>query len=434
MRGGWRRSRPADRRRLLTTALVSPLLAVALVGGAAPATYAQSSAPSSTGVDTDLDAIIAQVRDELGESSEAMVRAAADLRLADAALPGARETAAHARALLATATRRQEETANLRGQAQVQLVLSTQEAEASAPAVAEQQTRIGRLAREAYQSSGSLSGLSVLLEARSPADFAERLASLQTLASSQRSVLDDLATVQESYGSQVEGLEQVRDSLATADEQAQRELAAVRILESTARASEETVSRLVATRAAALEAARAAQAADDAATARRQSVSGELQARLAARARAEAGAAGEQDGTSVAPVRGTLAWPVVGRLSSPFGMRVHPITGIYKLHTGQDISAPCGTPIKAARAGVVTDAGWNSAYGWRTVISHGVVDGVLLTTTYNHQPDLGVSVGQQVTTGQVIGRVGSTGYSTGCHLHFELYVNSSFVDPIPWLA
>jgi murein DD-endopeptidase MepM/ murein hydrolase activator NlpD len=82
---------------------------------------------------------------------------------------------------------------------------------------------------------------------------------------------------------------------------------------------------------------------------------------------------------------------------------------------------------------VVTDAGWHSAYGWRTVISHGAVDGVLLTTTYNHQQGLGVEIGQQVITGEVIGSVGSTGYSTGCHLHFELYVNASLVDPVPWL-
>jgi murein DD-endopeptidase MepM/ murein hydrolase activator NlpD len=112
---------------------------------------------------------------------------------------------------------------------------------------------------------------------------------------------------------------------------------------------------------------------------------------------------------------------------------VHPITGVFKLHTGTDLSVPCGTPIRAARDGVVTAAGWNSAYGWRTVVSHGNVDGVLITTTYNHQDHLGVDVGTKVGTGQVIGTVGSTGYSTGCHLHFEVYVNSSLADPQGWL-
>jgi murein DD-endopeptidase MepM/ murein hydrolase activator NlpD len=115
-------------------------------------------------------------------------------------------------------------------------------------------------------------------------------------------------------------------------------------------------------------------------------------------------------------------------------MRVHPITGVRKLHTGTDLGIPCGTPVHAAREGTVIAAGFNIAYGNRTVISHGVVDGALLTTTYNHQSQIDVSVGQQVAAGQPIGLSGTTGYSTGCHLHFELLVNADYVDPVPWLA
>jgi murein DD-endopeptidase MepM/ murein hydrolase activator NlpD len=313
-------------------------------------------------------------------------------------------------------------------------MLTTQEAEESAAAVAEQRARIGRIARAAYQGGGSLGEVSMLLEARSPADFAERLVALQTVVSSQRSVLSDLRVVEDSYGTQAQDLEQVRDALAEADKRAQRELRTIAELEAQARAAEERVGQLVAAREAALAAARAAQAADDAATAHRETVSSELQSELAARAREELGAAGSKDGATVAPRRGALAWPVQGRVSSPFGMRVHPITGEYKLHTGVDLSAPCGTPIRAARDGVVVASGWNSAYGWRTVVSHGGVGGVLLTTTYNHQARLGAQVGDRLGTGQVLGVVGSTGYSTGCHLHFELFVNSSLVDPAPWLT
>lgn len=411
------------------------VLVVSLAVGPVPAGHADDSpgASGSTGVQGDLDAVLQEVREELAESSEAMVRAAADLRLAEAALPAAQETAAHARQLLATAKRRQEEAARLRGEAQVRLMLGSQDAEESAAEVQEQQARVGRLARAAYQGGGAMGEVSVLLEARSPADFAERLVTWQTVVSSQRSVLSNLETIQASYGVQEEDLEAVRDALARADERAQRELRAVTKLEAQARAAEQTVGRLVAAREAALAAARAAQAADDAAHARRQTVSSQLQAELAARARQEAGLGGTRDGATVPARAGTLAWPVQGRMSSPFGMRVHPITGVYKLHTGTDISASCGTPIRSARDGVVVAAGWNSAYGWRTVVSHGNVGGVLLTTTYNHQDRLGVEVGTRVGTGQVIGSVGSTGYSTGCHLHFELFVNADVVDPVPWL-
>jgi murein DD-endopeptidase MepM/ murein hydrolase activator NlpD len=412
---------------------VLPLLVVALAAGPVPATRADETAPAAPGLSTDLDSVLEQVREELAESSEAMVRAAADLRLAEAALPGAQQTAAHARELLATAQRRQAEAARARAEAQVRLLLTTQQAEESAAAVEEQRDRIGRIARAAYQGGGSLGEVSMLLEARSPADFAERLVALQTVVSSQRSVLSELETVEASYGSRAHDLEQVRDALAAADEQAQRELRTIARLETRAREAEARVGHLVAAREAALAAARAAQAADDAAHARRETVSSELQAELAARAQQELGTAGRRDGATVPARRGALAWPVQGRVSSPFGMRVHPITGAYKLHTGIDVSAPCGTPIRAARDGVVVAAGWNSAYGWRTVVSHGAVDGVLLTTTYNHQERLGVAVGDRLGTGQVLGEVGSTGYSTGCHLHLELFVNSSLVDPAPWL-
>jgi murein DD-endopeptidase MepM/ murein hydrolase activator NlpD len=428
-------------RRLLGRAVLACAVALLAVGPAA-ASAADKPAPSTPVATTDHDAavdpdelaaVLKQVRSELAESSEQMVRAAADLRLADQALPGARATAEQTRTLLAAAQRRQAETALHRGQAQVRYMLSTREAEQTAAEVTEQQAKIGRLARAVYQGGGSLGNVSMLLDARSPADFAERLVALQTVVSSQRSVLDDLETVQQSFGEQTDDLEQVRDELAAADEQAQKDLRTVAALAEQARAAEARVDGLVDRRKAALAAAAAAQVQDDVAHAHQVGESTQLQAELAAQARRDLGPAAGRDGATVPARPGTLAWPVRGPITSPFGMRVHPVTGVYKLHTGADIGASCGTPIQAARDGLVIQAGWNSAYGWRTVVTHGVVDGLLLTTTYNHQTALGVAVGDRVTAGQQIGTVGSTGYSTGCHMHFELYVNSALVDPVPWL-
>jgi murein DD-endopeptidase MepM/ murein hydrolase activator NlpD len=200
-----------------------------------------------------------------------------------------------------------------------------------------------------------------------------------------------------------------------------------------ASAADAQVAGLVATRKAALAAAAAAQVQEDVAHTNLVGESTALQSQLASQAHALLGPAGARDGAAVPPVAGTFAWPANGPITSPFGMRVHPVTGVYKLHTGTDLGIPCGTPVHVARAGTVIQAGWNSAYGWRTVVSHGNVDGVLLTTTYNHQSHIGVSVGDQVADGQVIGLSGTTGFSTGCHLHFEVYVNSALVDPEPWL-
>ena len=124
---------------------------------------------------------------------------------------------------------------------------------------------------------------------------------------------------------------------------------------------------------------------------------------------------------------GTLIWPTPSctTTNSAYGYRVHPIYGTVKFHAGEDIPAGYGAQILAAASGTVVTAGWVSGYGNYTVIDHG---GGLMTA-YGHQSSFAVSVGDVVTQGQVIGYVGSTGNSTGPHLHFEVYVNGSTVDP-----
>lgn len=129
--------------------------------------------------------------------------------------------------------------------------------------------------------------------------------------------------------------------------------------------------------------------------------------------------------------KGSLSAPLDSAvMSSPFGTRVSPITGAGELHTGQDMSEACGTAVKAAAAGTVTFAGWH-AYGGgnRVVVKH--ANG--LETTYNHLSAMDVAVGQVVERGEAIARVGSTGASTGCHLHFEVLVDGKNVDPLGWL-
>jgi murein DD-endopeptidase MepM/ murein hydrolase activator NlpD len=410
--------------------LLTALLCLGLVLSTSTPTFADEHNPTTPS----RDEVIAQLRNDLAESSDAMINAAADLRLAEAALPAAQRTAAQTHRLLLAAQRREAAAAKLRGSAQVQLIVSTRDMEALAGQVAEQHDRIGRLARAVYQSGGSMSDLSMLLEAQSPTDFADRMVAFQTVLSSQRSALDDLQSVQTTYADRTGALEVVRDRLAVADETAQRELGIISDLESRARAAETEVRRLVTARNAAVAATNAARAVDAQQGQVQATSQSALQRELAAQARSLLGAAGARPGSSFVPVPGTLAWPAHGPITSPFGIRVHPITGVRKLHTGTDLGIPCGTPVHAAREGTVLSAGWDPAYGFRTVVSHGVVNGALLTTTYNHQSHLGVTTGQHVDVGQVIGLSGTTGYSTGCHLHFELLVNADFVDPMPWMT
>jgi murein DD-endopeptidase MepM/ murein hydrolase activator NlpD len=127
---------------------------------------------------------------------------------------------------------------------------------------------------------------------------------------------------------------------------------------------------------------------------------------------------------------GSLSSPVATPvITSTYGYRVHPIFGDRRLHTGIDLRASSGTPIKAAAPGEVVFAGWRGGYGNCTIVDHG--GGV--ATLYAHQSALKVAQGDEVSRGQVIGAAGATGNATGPHLHFEVRVNGVPVDPMPYL-
>lgn len=131
-------------------------------------------------------------------------------------------------------------------------------------------------------------------------------------------------------------------------------------------------------------------------------------------------------------IGGVLAWPVPGytRITSKYAMRVHPITGQYKLHTGIDIGAPEGSNFIAANDGVVIKTGFNIAYGNMVIVDHG--GGV--TTLYAHGSEILVEIGQAVSRGEPVLKVGSTGYSTGPHAHFEVRINGITTDPLPYIT
>jgi len=140
---------------------------------------------------------------------------------------------------------------------------------------------------------------------------------------------------------------------------------------------------------------------------------------------------GRQAGQVLVPSgHGVLAVPIPGApITSGFGPRVHPIYGDVRMHTGIDFGAAYGTPIQAAADGVVVSAGPLGGYGNATVIDHG--NG--LATLYGHQSSIAVVPGQKVRRGQVIGYVGCTGLCTGPHLHFEVRVRGTPVDPMQYL-
>jgi murein DD-endopeptidase MepM/ murein hydrolase activator NlpD len=229
----------------------------------------------------------------------------------------------------------------------------------------------------------------------------------------------------------------------------QRQAAATNLLrtqalESQAEAAEAAVAALVGARADARSAARAARRADLVQLRHLETERDRIAAVLKKRAdqaRARAAAAARAAGRTPAPTvgdsgpvrsNGFLDFPVSGSVTSPFGWRTHPIYGYRSLHDGIDFGASCGTPIRAVADGTVLEEYFQTAWGNRIIIDHGFHHGVGLATISNHLSSYAVSAGSRVSRGQVVGYVGNTGWSTGCHLHFTVLQNGAAVDPTNW--
>ena len=129
------------------------------------------------------------------------------------------------------------------------------------------------------------------------------------------------------------------------------------------------------------------------------------------------------------PASAGLARPAPGPVTSPCGMRLHPVLHVWKLHDGMDFGASCGTPVRSSAAGRVVAVQAVLGYGNRVVVEHGTIGGHATRTSYNHLSGFSVRTGQSVAQGQTVGTVGSTGFSTGCHLHYMVWQDGRVTDP-----
>jgi murein DD-endopeptidase MepM/ murein hydrolase activator NlpD len=294
---------------------------------------------------------------------------------------------------------------------------------------------IGRIARSSYQSGGiGMGELAVVLDSQSPDQFATRIALVQNAMRSQGEVLGNLANSRADLAAQRATLDAKRKVLAVMKKEQEAVVARITDLQAQALDAQHQVESLIAARASALTAIQHEKAAEEARYAHMRAESARLGRILAAQARAAHARAYSGGGGS-----GALAYPVIGPITSPYGMRTNPVTGIYKLHDGTDFGVGCGTSVHAAASGTVIQTALTVGYGNQLVINHGVVRGVGLATSYNHLERFLVHPGQHVSRGQTIGISGGgegmygAGYSTGCHLHFMVYVNGGTVNPMTWL-
>ncbi|MGI8457357.1 MAG: peptidoglycan DD-metalloendopeptidase family protein [Propionibacteriaceae bacterium] len=461
----------------LTARLLRGALAVVVVSAVTAGVVAPLAAADSLTDQRDrVKRQIAATKQVLNESTHQLNAAVAAVETATSKLAVARAEFARTQRDLAAAKKRDVAMAAQLRQTRADL------AEAKAKVVQGQreldaeQAMVGNMVRDQYQQQTNLLPIALLTSSTSMGDFQTRIQWATTMFDTTQATIVRLQELQTQLVAEKARQTTLEQQVATQRQAAAENLATTRTLEAQAKSQAASVATLLGRARSARASAASDVASDQKQYAALQSERGTVERRIAMRiaaqkataARAAARArAAEQAAvaarTKVAAVRkgrssrsssrpstssparssGSISasagsashgfiYPVNAPITSPYGMRLHPVLHYWKLHDGTDFGAGCGTPIHAAYSGTVVEKYFNAGYGNRLMIDHGNVDGSYVTTGYNHAIRYTVGVGQHVSTGQLIGYVGTTGYSTGCHLHLMVWRNGSMINPMTW--
>jgi murein DD-endopeptidase MepM/ murein hydrolase activator NlpD len=456
------------RRRRAGLAQLFPIVAALLVSALGISLLAPSAtADDLTNQRDRLKQQLAKTKGDLDESSKALSAAAQAVDRAQAKLDQARARLARTKTeLVAAKAKDLEQAAKLRqaksdlAKAKARVVLGQKNLDAETQLA-------GTMIRDQYQQQGNLLPLAALMDISSLEDLQSKLQWSTTLFDTTQAQIDRLKVIQQQLTA-----ERARQAALEAEVAADRRAAAAalrtkRTLELRAASEEATVRRLLSKRQAIEQAATDEVAQDKARyaqlTQERASVEQRIAARIAqakaaaakkaaaeraaaARERARhakshrsrtshsssSGSSHRSSHSSSASASHGFSFPVSAPITSPFGMRFHPVLHYWKLHDGTDFGAGCGTPIRAPYPGRVAERYYNAGYGNRLMIDHGYVDGRYVTTGYNHAISYTVHVGEHVHAGEIIGYVGTTGFSTGCHLHLMVWLDGRVVNPMTW--
>ncbi len=364
---------------------------------------------------------LVQAKKDVSSNKEAVSSAEEKLQQSQTDLDRARSELAYAQAQLAKAKDQDASVASDLATAQDafdQAAAAVLKAQADVDA---QRALVGAAVRTAYQRHTDLQGLSLVFGSETAEQLSQRVQWANTIFDSSTSQLDRLSQLQSD-------LEAARAVSADAEAALtdKKDASSAHVAE-VARLTQEITDRRAALKTLVAENAKLkAQAQDELEQSKAQYAALEKQeARLTAKLR----------GTNYKIVnKGGFIKPVNAPAGSPFGMRMHPILHYWRMHWGTDFGAACGTPIRAMANGKVVQAGWTTyGFGYWTVISYGKMFGAQIASGYAHQSKIIVKAGQKVKQGQIVGYVGTTGLSTGCHLHLQIYRNGTRVNPMRYL-
>lgn len=376
-----------------------------------------------------IDAELAQTGALLETASTEAQQALTRLAELNQALPVARQRAAEARGAVAAAENQAAASQRQAEAARAVWETASHRYDAAADRVHEGRVRLGRFVAVTYQ-GGDIAEFNALVGSAGPAEFMMRAEYARKIAEHKKEAVDGLvgALWDAKHVSNETGM-----AKRTADEAVAAAKAAL-IEAAQARDEAERSARDLADLVSRQESAAAGAESHRSDMLRRYEEVKRESERIAAELRAwEAAQAQAGRPGPVLQPGARLLMPVRGWKSSDYGQRYDPYYHVWQLHAGMDIAAGGGEPIYAAADGNVASAGWRGGYGNYTCLSHGSYQGRNMSTCYAHQSRILVNHGQWVSRGQLIGRVGTTGASTGNHLHFEVRLNGIPTDPEDWL-
>ncbi len=388
-----------------------------------------------------VDQQVQDLKASLDETSTALATAYLALQDTQSKLPAAQAALAQAQAAEQTADQHNDAVAAQLAVAKADQQRATETVASNDSKVAQTQSLLDQFAADVFQGGGGASQMSVALGATSPQDFADRVVLADQVTSMADDALKELQNARADATAQQAYLTSVQSEVARLKQEAETSLGQAQTARKSATAAKAQLDAMQAQQAQYAAQVDAARAGEERQLQQAEVEQAQLQGMLEAQAKAAVAAEAAKRAATVAAGQtyvavtggtGFLSHPANGPITSPFGMRFHPILHVWKLHSGTDFGVPCGTPVYAAADGTVISAGWGGGDGNRIVVDHGIISGVDLASTYNHLSSFVVQSGP-VKRGQLIAYSGTTGYSTGCHLHFETLENGQFVNPTKWL-
>jgi murein DD-endopeptidase MepM/ murein hydrolase activator NlpD len=368
---------------------------------------------------------------DLDEASKQTARAAAALSRSRAQLHSARRELEVARNHVQAARTRLHQIQRQLQRAQARLATAEANLARGRQAAADQRSTLVHTVTSFYeQGDPQLIGMMSLLQSVSPADLTARDANNSFVLSSQDQALDGLKATAVLLEVQTEQLADARDLVARKRAQADAKLLEEKRYKEQAASARDRVAESVRHKKHAWAMARRARIHDQRVLARSKARAARVHRQLMAEIAREQRRGGGYEG----PTGGLLMRPVNGPITSSYGYRINPVMHYYGLHDGDDFGAACGTPIWAAGNGRILSQYYSSVWGNRLFLNLGLINGRNVTVIYNHLSAYRTHVGQSVARGQVVGLIGTTGWSTGCHTHMTVMVNGVAVDPAPWIG